>query len=67
MPRKPRVEYEGALSHVLNRGNYQEDIFLVAESGEIFEETLFDACRRFGWLLHAYMCLSNHFCLALLF
>ena len=49
----------------MNRGNCQEDIFRVAESGDMFEETLFDACRRFDWLLHAYVGLSNHFHLAL--
>jgi REP element-mobilizing transposase RayT len=48
----------------MNRGNYREHIFSVSDAGEIFEETLFDACSRYGWLLHAYVCLSNHFHLA---
>ena len=61
MPRKPRIEFEGALYHVLNRGNYQEAVFKVLGAGQMFEQTLFDTCHRFGWLLHAYVCLSNHF------
>jgi REP element-mobilizing transposase RayT len=65
MPRQPRIEYEGALYHIMNRGNYREYIFDVSGAGELFEQTLFDACKRFGWLLHAYVCLSNHFHIAL--
>ena len=65
MPRQPRIEYEGALYHIMNRGNYREYIFDVSGAGELFEQTLFDVCKRFGWLLHAYVCLSNHFHIAL--
>ncbi len=34
-------------------------------AGELFEHTLFDACQRYGWLVHAYVCMSNHFHIAL--
>lgn len=65
MPRKPRIEYEGAVYHVLNRGNYQEDLFDVDGSGPMFEEVLFAAAGRFGWILHAYVIMSNHYHLAM--
>ena len=65
MPRKPRIEYEGAVYHVLNRGNYQEDLFSVDGSGGMFEEVLFAAASRFGWILHAYVIMSNHYHLAM--
>jgi len=65
MPRKPRIEYEDAIYHILNRGNYREAIFSVGDAGQVFEETLFAACDRFGWILHAYVILSNHFHIAL--
>ena len=65
MPRKPRIEYENALYHVMNRGNYQDGIFQVNGSGGIFEKTLFEACGRFGWVLHAYVAMPNHYHLAL--
>ncbi|MEA3224846.1 MAG: transposase [Planctomycetota bacterium] len=65
MPRKPRIEYEDAIYHVMNRGNYRYDIFLVEGSGEVFEKSLFEACGRFGWVLHAYVAMSNHYHLAL--
>ena len=65
MPRKPRIGYEGALYHVLNRGNYQEDVFSVNDAGQMFEEILINACGRFGWSLDAYVIMSNHYHLAL--
>jgi putative transposase len=61
MPRQPRVEFEGAMYHVLNRGNYRSSIFSVEKSGELFEEVLFSSCGRFGWILYAYVILSNHY------
>ncbi len=61
MARLPRIEYAGAVYHVLNRGNYRQDVFAVAGSGASFEQTLFDACGRFGWRLHAYVLMSNHY------
>ncbi len=53
MPRKPRIEYPGAVYHVLNRGNYRRDLFDVCGTAEAFERVLFDACFRFGWRLYA--------------
>ena len=65
MPRKPRIEYPGAVYHVMNRGNYRTDLFSLEKTGESFEETLFQACSRFGWKLFAYVLMSNHYHLAL--
>jgi len=61
MPRKSRIEYAGAFNHILNRGNYRKDLFTIERSGEMFEKTLFEACNRFGWRLHAYVIMSNHY------
>ena len=65
MPRKPRIEYAGAVYHVMNRGNYRADLFSLETTGASFEETLFHACSRFGWRLFAYVLMSNHYHLAL--
>ena len=65
MPRQTRMESAGAFYYVLNRGNYRQKVFTVGQSGEQFERTLFEACGRFGWRLHAYMLMSNHYHLAL--
>jgi putative transposase len=39
MARKPRMEFAGALYHVISRGNYRKPIF-EAGGGEAFERTL---------------------------
>ncbi|MCG8701267.1 MAG: transposase, partial [Bacteroidales bacterium] len=61
MPRKPRIEYAGAVYHVLNRGNYRRDLFTVSGTADAFERVLFETCDRFGWRLYAYVLLSNHY------
>lgn len=61
MPRPLRVEYEGALYHVVNRGDRGERIYLDDEDGEIFLRTLASACEKTGWQVHAYCLLGNHF------
>lgn len=65
MPRKLRIEYAGALYHVINRGNYRADIFADAGARDAFEACLFEACGKAGWRLHAYAVMRNHYHLAL--
>jgi putative transposase len=65
MPRKHRIEYPGAVYHVLSRGNYRKELFLKQKTGEAFERCLFEAVDRCGWTLHAYVIMSNHFHLVL--
>ncbi len=60
MPRSLRIEYPGAVYHVLNRGNYRDAVFFSDTVKEMFEQTLFVACERSGWVLHAYTILDNH-------
>jgi putative transposase len=63
MARKPRLDFAGAIYHVLSRGNYRKDLF--EEGGAVlFEQTLFQACAKCGWLLHAYVIMRNHYHLA---
>lgn len=56
-----RIEYSGAVYHVLNRGNYRQELFSVPGSAGSFEGTLFDCCSRFGWRLYAYVVMPNHY------
>ena len=65
MPRNLRIEYPGAVYHVLNRGNYREAIFSTEAIKDVFEATLFAACERSSWILHAHTVLDNHFHLVL--
>jgi putative transposase len=65
MPRSLRIEYEGAIYHILNRGNYRQGVFAADASKEAFLSTLWAACDRCGWILHAYCLMDNHYHLAL--
>ena len=37
----------------------------MAQTGKKFENALFEACESCGWMLHAYVIMSNHYHLAL--
>lgn len=65
MARKLRLEFPGAVYHVLNRGNYRRDLFLSAGEAQAFVATLAEAVQRHGWILHAYVVMRNHYHLAL--
>ena len=61
MPRKLRLEYAGAVYHVLNRGDRREDICQDDQDRGLFLKTLGEACAKTGWQVHAYCLMSNHF------
>ncbi len=46
MPRKFRLEYEGAIYHVMNRGDRREAIFLGDDDRRLFLETLGEGCAK---------------------
>ena len=65
MARKLRLEFPGAVYHVINRGNYRRDVFAAEKTKAAFERCLIQACVRSGWTLHAYVVMRNHYHLAL--
>jgi len=65
MPRMLRVEYIGAVYHVMCRGNAGQAIYLADQDKELFLNTLSEACRKTGWRIHAYVLMSNHYHLLL--
>ncbi len=65
MPRKPRLEYAGAVYHVMSRGNGGQAIFFADGDRKAFLATLSEACERCGWQIHAYVLLPNHYHLLL--
>jgi REP element-mobilizing transposase RayT len=65
MPRKPRVEYEGAVYHVMSRGDRQNLIYRDDRDKKTFLETLTEACSRCGWRIHAFVLMDNHYHLLL--
>ncbi len=65
MPRKPRVEFAGAVYHVMSRGNHSQKVFRADGDCRMFLETLGEVCRRTGWKVHAYVLMGNHYHLLL--
>ncbi len=61
MARKLRLEYPGAIYHVINRGNYRRDVFETAGAAKSFVEALEEAVRLYDWRLQAYALMRNHF------
>ena len=61
MARKVRVEYPGAIYHVINRGDRREEIFREDPDRERFLTTLGETCAKTGWQVHALCLMSNHF------
>ena len=53
MSRKLRIEYPGAMYHVMNRGDQREDIFRDDEDRQRFLSTLGEACGKAEWQVHA--------------
>jgi putative transposase len=61
MPRQLRIQYPGAIYHLMNRGDRREKIFKDDPDREGFLKTLAQACEKTGWQAHAYCLMSNHF------
>jgi putative transposase len=61
MARMPRIELDGALYHLLCRGDRREAIFLDDRDREMFLATLGEICQRNAWRVHAYVLMSNHY------
>ncbi|HPC73842.1 MAG TPA: transposase [Syntrophales bacterium] len=61
MARPLRLEFEGALYHVISRGNARQKIFRADTDYQQFLRILGGVVERFTWLIHAYCLLDNHY------
>lgn len=61
MSRPLRIEFCGALYHVMARGNAREAIFQDDEDRQLFCSGLARVCQRFQWRLWAYCLMDNHY------
>jgi REP element-mobilizing transposase RayT len=61
MPRPLRIEYEGAVYHVMNRGDRREPIFRDDADRLRFLDTLGETCAKTEWQVHALCLMPNHF------
>jgi REP element-mobilizing transposase RayT len=60
MARRPRVHYEGAIYHVIARGNNRERVFETEEEKGKYLEILADYKKRYDFQLYAYVIMDNH-------
>ena len=65
MARSVRLQYPGAVYHVMCRGDRREAIFAGDADRELFLATLGEMCARSGMLVHSYVLMSNHYHLLL--
>ena len=65
MARKLRLEYEGAVYHVMSRGNRREKICRTQHDRVEFVRALSEVCERMDWCIHAWVLMPNHFHLLL--
>ncbi len=49
MARKLRIQYPGAIYHVMNRGDHQERIFCGDDDRQVFLASLAEGCGKSGW------------------
>src|SRR5882724_8951754 len=59
--RKLRVQYPGAIYHLINRGDQREPIFKDDADRTRFLETLGQCCTKTEWQVHAWCLMNNHF------
>ena len=61
MPRKPRLEFPGAIYHINHRGNHQEYIYLDDDDRMLFLKLLQATTQRMNWICRAYCLMGNHY------
>ena len=61
MLRMLRVEYPGAIYHVMSLGHRRRSVFLNEVDRRDFLKTLAEACRKTGWQAQAWRLMGNHF------
>jgi putative transposase len=61
MARQLRIEFPGALYHVMSRGNAKQPIYLDDHDRRAFLERLWRVCERVDWQVWAYCLMPNHY------
>ena len=61
MARKLRIQYPGAIYHVMNRGDRREAIFRDDHDRTRLLSTLEESCGKTDWQVHALCLMLNHF------
>jgi REP element-mobilizing transposase RayT len=61
MARQLRIEFNNAFYHITSRGNLRDKIFYEDGDRERFLEVFKRTKERYGYLLHAYALMDNHY------
>lgn len=61
MARPLRIQFEGALYHIISRGNERKMIFLEEADHIKYLNFLNKTVERFNWLCHVYCLMGNHY------
>ena len=61
MARKLRIQFPGAIYHIMSRGDRREDIFVDDTDRQSFLQTLAETCSKTAWQVHAVCLMPNHF------
>ena len=61
MPRQLRLDYEGAVYHVMARGNRRESIYRDDRDRLAWLDYLSQACQRTGWRVCGWALMGNHY------
>jgi REP element-mobilizing transposase RayT len=61
MPRQARIEIAGAIYHLTARGDRRQVIFRDDIDRQNWLRTLGDVCARYGWRIHAFCQMGNHY------
>ena len=61
MPRPLRIQYAGAIYHLMSRGDRRQAIFSDDTDRHAFLSLLERTCEKTGWQVHAFVLMGNHF------
>jgi len=61
MGRKPRIEFDGAVYHVIQRGNNKEYIFKKAEHKKYFLSKLSEIKNLLDFEIYGFVLMDNHY------
>ena len=61
MSRPVRIEFPGAVYHVTSKGSEGQIVFDDADDRGVFLNVLDNLVVRFGWLIHSYVLMDDHY------
>ena len=60
MPRRSRINLADVPQHIIQRGNNRQAMFYAEEDYRFYMDHLFEASRKYGCAVYAYVLMTNH-------